>query len=99
MTEAAAASVGPFRVAAGSRTPLAITFVVGIVGLVALVLVSLLLLRRNRALSAALTAASAGPRQAGRLDSSLSLIEHSLGRRAPHERTRGAYDRGPTADR
>lgn len=88
--QAVAANVGPFRVAAVSRIPLAVTFVAGIVSLVALVLVSLLLLRRNRALSAALTTARAAPRQAGRVDSSLSLIEHSLGRRAPRDRTRGA---------
>lgn len=88
--EGVTARVGPFRVAAGSRIPLVVTFVVGIVSVVALVLVGLLLLRRNRALSAALMAARAVPRQGARLDSSLSLISHSLGQRAPQERTRGA---------
>lgn len=76
---ASLAHVGPFAVAAGSRSTLLTTLIIGLALLVALGLTTLLLLRRSRALVSQLKERPPqGSLRAERLESSLSLLGRSL---------------------
>ncbi|MCB9556755.1 MAG: type III secretion inner membrane ring lipoprotein SctJ [Deltaproteobacteria bacterium] len=73
------ASVGPFRVAVGSRAPLAATLLFAVLVIAALVFLSYLLVRRTRQLEASLAQTRRANEAA--LDGSLSLIAGSIGSR------------------
>jgi type III secretion protein J len=82
--EVAVSSVGPFQVAASSRGGLLITLVVALVLVGFLGAVAIVLLRKNRRILNQLQQSRSfdgGGGTASRLDSSLSLIERSLGSR------------------
>jgi type III secretion protein J len=82
--DAAASSVGPFKVAPGSRGGLLLTLVGALVLVAFLGVVAIVLLRRNRRLLGQLQQSRSYDGSGGtasRLDSSLSLLERSLGSR------------------
>jgi len=100
-TTAPLRSVGPFQVAAGSRTALVVTLVVALVLVALLGAANIVLLRRNRLLAAELQRAMETtdhglPRgTASRLEGSLGLIERSLTAASRiHGRSSSRADRG-----
>ena len=100
-TTAPLRSVGPFQVAAGSRTALVVTLVVALVVVALLGGANIVLLRRNRLLGAELQRAMETtdhglPRgTASRLEGSLGLIERSLTAASRiHGRSSSRADRG-----
>jgi len=89
-------SVGPFQVGAGSRAALLATLIGGLIVLALLGTVTMLLLRRNRALAAQVRQgggiAAATPEASAALEGSLSLLGRSLASRSGSRATAAKRD-------